>query len=42
MVIFFSATASLIVVSMTNVIRGFGLSRADTDEAMIPIAGQGK
>ena len=27
---------------MFNVIRGFGLSRVDVDEAMVPVAGNGE
>ena len=37
----FSAGTSFVVVSMYNVIRGFGMTRAKIDEAMTPIAGAG-
>ncbi|GFN87816.1 low-density lipoprotein receptor-related protein [Plakobranchus ocellatus] len=34
--------SSFMVVSMYNVIRGFGMSRVDVDEAMVPVAGTGR
>uniref|UniRef100_A0A2C9KAN0 EGF-like domain-containing protein n=1 Tax=Biomphalaria glabrata TaxID=6526 RepID=A0A2C9KAN0_BIOGL len=37
-----AAESSFVVVSMYNVIRGFGMTRVDVDEAMVPIAGSGR
>ncbi|XP_035827354.1 low-density lipoprotein receptor-related protein 2 [Aplysia californica] len=37
-----AAQSSFVVVSMYNVIRGFGMSRVDVDEAMVPVAGAGE
>ncbi|RUS81822.1 hypothetical protein EGW08_010414, partial [Elysia chlorotica] len=37
-----AAETSFIVVSTFNAIRGFGMSRTDVDEAMVPVAGEGR
>ncbi|GFR69842.1 low-density lipoprotein receptor-related protein 2-like, partial [Elysia marginata] len=36
------AESSFVVVSLYDVIRGFGMSRVDVDEAMVPVAGTGR
>ncbi|XP_059178824.1 low-density lipoprotein receptor-related protein 2-like isoform X2 [Physella acuta] len=37
-----AAESSFVVVSMYSVIRGFGMTRVEGDEAMVPVAGSGR